>query len=1321
MFKSIKTRLILLFLLLAFLPLLALRFIAYPYAVKALKGEAIKNLENVGTKQAEIVTLWMRERVRDARVAAMNPLIIQAVHITPKDKEFLLLSALLDTIKEAYGYKEVLICDAEGGIRVSTSEYLRGTNIFEDEGFQRTLSGQFFISKVFPRFPELDAGSGSLPEEEKRKSEKEEIPCMVFSSPITSGNKVLGVLMFQMELKEINNLMKSIKLGMSGETYIIDRKGNTLTELKHWLKDSSSIGRNIINPLEGKPTLAVQECLNGQKGFNNTGYLSYAGLEVFGFWQWVPEFKLGIVAEISKEESLAVAYKLKTVVNRILLALSISIVFVAFYLGKIISGPILNLTKLTRKMAHGDLSQRAVITTGDEIGELAISFNLMVSAIGDKTKRLEETTNFLNSILFGSTEYSIMALDLDGRVQAFNEGARKMFGYEPEEVINKYFLQSFFSYEEKGRLEEALTVTETTGRCEIDLQGGRKSGEPFPAHLTLTLRKGNSNLGTRPIGFVAISRDITRQKALEAEIQRYTYTLEKMVGERTQALKTTEQRYRNLFEASKDAVFICDSDGKFLDINQAGVELFGYFTREEMLSQEFINTFFLNPEEGKTMRLLMEKNGFIKDFEVELRKRDGKRLTALMTCDLRVNDQKTVIGYEGIVRDVTEKKRREREKDIITNANKIIASSLELKEVYKAVCHELEKIIDFDRTSITLLVGGNSVIEYIVFTKGVDFSHLSEGTIFPRQGSTTEAVINLRRPIIIPDTSQGEFSTDGTLHSEGIRSRLSFPLEYQERGIGALNFGSKKANNFTQEHADLLLQVAPQLAIAIENSNLFQRICDSEKKYRDLIENAPEMIHQLDAKGRFLDVNKTELERLGYTHEEMLKLTLENIVPEEYRKCIKNHLKKVVESGHNRAEAAFLTKSGQLVHVEMDTTGLRDPISGRFLVVRSFVRDITERKKAEEELLRLAHTIRSIGECVLIGDKEGKIFFVNRAFEKVTNYEAGEVIGRDIGLLGSPNSPRGWKKDLLKRTFLSREWEGELLFKRKNEEEFPVYLSTSLIREGDKRPLAMVAAFRDITEQKKLQMGLLQSEKMAAIGQLAAGVAHEIRNPLNIISSSIYYLKEVLPTQQQRDDLTAQDGNIKDHLKIIQEEIRRCQRIITQLLDFSHKAKSEVDQCDLNKLIDETLSLVGKELEVNKIKVVKVFHTFPPLYLNTDDIKQVLLNLILNARDAMPAGGTLRIVTRFSPPDAVELVVSDTGHGIPQKEISKLFLPFYTTKEPGMGTGLGLYAVHSAIKRANGSIKVDSSVGKGTTFTIILPQPSTFRGKYAKFGVGVKT
>ncbi|MGR3294646.1 MAG: PAS domain S-box protein [Candidatus Bathyanammoxibius sp.] len=1286
MFKSIKTRLIVVFLLLALIPLLLLRVVVYPRAIEALKAETEKHLKNAGVKQAALVRMWMRERLKDVKVTAKNPLVTSGPGITPSDKEFLLLSSFLNIIKESYGYKEIVVTDIKGEVTISTSKHKWGANIFDTSGFQRAIGGHTVISKVFPH-GELDA-------------DKDEAPHMFFSSPVTSGNKVIGVLIFEMELKGINDLMKNVLLGGSGETYIIDEKGMAMTELRHLARGRGSIGYQIVDPDTDAPTLASRECMKGGEGFDVRGYRNYAGNEVFGFWQWIPEFKLGVIAEMSKKEALGVAYSVEAMMESTQLLLGFFVVFGAFLLGRKISTPILNLTDLTRKMAGGDLSQKADISTGDEIGELAQSFNRMVTSIRDKTEELEETTNFLNSILSGSSEYAIIALDLTGRIQAFNEGARRVFGYEPEEVIDKLDVGALVERDAAGGdiPEDALSITGKTGRFDGDVVGKRKSGEVFPVHITLTVRKSEQGRAT---GFVAIARDITDEKAMEKEIQNHTSALERMVEERTQALKATEERYLSLFDSTKDAAFICDTENRFRDINQAGLELFGYDSKESILNKNFVNTFCVNSGDGDTFHRNMTEAGFIKDFELELKRKNGDKITAIMTCSLRKDKEAKIVGYEGIIRDVTEKKKREREKDVITNINRVIASSLELKDVYKAISAELDKLIRFDRTSITLLLEDDSVKEYIVYTKDSSASRLSEGTTFPRKGSTTEAVVQSGRPIIIHDTAKGEFVTDSILHSEGIRSRLNFPLEYKGKIIGTINFGSKKERNFSEEHVELLQQIAPQLAVAIENSNLFSRIRDSEEKYRDLIENAPEMIHKVDSLGRFLTVNKTELERLGYTLGEMRNMSLHDIVPEEFRKDLSGHLKSVIDTGHDLAECVFVTKDGKRMIVEMDSTGVCSPLTGDFIHARSFVRDITDRKKREEEILRLAHTLRSIGECVVIADKGGHVSFVNKSFEKVVGYGLKEMGGQELSILAADNSPVN-VKEVLKKTFSQGDWEGELLFKNSDEEEFPVYLFASLIHDEDNKPLALAVVFRNISEHKRLQMELFQSEKMASMGQFAAGVAHEIRNPLSVIGSSIYYLNDILP---------GRDKKVKEHLKMIQDEVGRCQRIINQLLDFSKKAKVEVEKCDINKLIENTLSLVGKELLENNIKVVGDFAPVPLLKLNTDDFKQVLLNLILNARDAMPKGGTLRIATGSNPEGSVYLVVSDTGVGIPKNELERIFLPFYTSKETGSGTGLGLYSVHSAIKRANGSINVSSQKGKGSSFTITLPLAKGSRKK----------
>ena len=231
-------------------------------------------------------------------------------------------------------------------------------------------------------------------------------------------------------------------------------------------------------------------------------------------------------------------------------------------------------------------------------------------------------------------------------------------------------------------------------------------------------------------------------------------------------------------------------------------------------------------------------------------------------------------------------------------------------------------------------------------------------------------------------------------------------------------------------------------------------------------------------------------------------------------------------------------------------------------------------------------------------------------------------------------------------------------------------------------------------ELKQSQAQLFQSEKLAGIGQLAAGIAHEIRNPLGIIATSLYYLNDVLP--EKRED-------VKRHLEIMGAEINRCESIISNLLEFSRKSTQEFESIDVNQLLNITLPLVEKDLFVRDIKLIKKFRHSPIIKANMDEMKQVFLNLILNATQAMPRGGRLDIATSVSKNERVRIQVADSGTGIPEKHLSKIFDPFFTTKAPGEGTGLGLTLVHTIIERWEGTIEVKSQGAKGTIFTIEFP------------------
>jgi len=250
---------------------------------------------------------------------------------------------------------------------------------------------------------------------------------------------------------------------------------------------------------------------------------------------------------------------------------------------------------------------------------------------------------------------------------------------------------------------------------------------------------------------------------------------------------------------------------------------------------------------------------------------------------------------------------------------------------------------------------------------------------------------------------------------------------------------------------------------------------------------------------------------------------------------------------------------------------------------------------------------------------------------------------------------------------------------------------------------------RDITQKRQLEVQLLQSMKMAALGQLAAGVAHELNSPLNAITSSNFFLKRQIEDQEPK---------VQKHFELIETEISRCRKIINDLLNFSRSPTPTIDlsEVHLNEVLENCLGLMEKEIRAGGVNIVKEFQDLPPTMIDNSRITQVFFNLILNAIQAMPKGGNLSLrawcdsdgnhpASAADPraPQQICISIEDNGPGIPRDALPNIFAPFYTTKRPGGGVGLGLSVSREIVKLFKGDIKVESTVGLGSKFTVTLP------------------
>jgi PAS domain S-box-containing protein len=290
-------------------------------------------------------------------------------------------------------------------------------------------------------------------------------------------------------------------------------------------------------------------------------------------------------------------------------------------------------------------------------------------------------------------------------------------------------------------------------------------------------------------------------------------------------------------------------------------------------------------------------------------------------------------------------------KEIILNINRIIFSSLDIRDVYQTMSQELLKVIDFDRMSVTLITEDNNLYENFVLSKGYEHTALKEGVLYPMEGSLMKRVVQFREPVIVDDTSKGRFLTDTLLFKEGIRSRLGFPLEYKGNIIGSVNFGSKRTDYYSKKHINFFSQIAPQLAMAIENTRLFNKIKEAEKKYRTVIESSPDIIFECTKDGKFFLMSPSVEKITGYPVEQFYDnrgygLSLCHTEDQER---VQDEILQVLNGLNNSVmdlEFRVIHKQGKVIWLSLEVLPIKEGSS--IIGIEGFCRDITGKKKLEE-------------------------------------------------------------------------------------------------------------------------------------------------------------------------------------------------------------------------------------------------------------------------------------------------------------------------------------------------------------------------------------
>ncbi len=390
------------------------------------------------------------------------------------------------------------------------------------------------------------------------------------------------------------------------------------------------------------------------------------------------------------------------------------------------------------------------------------------------------------------------------------------------------------------------------------------------------------------------------------------------------------------------------------------------------------------------------------------------------------------------------------------------------------------------------------------------------------------------------------------------------------------------------------------------------------------------------------------------------------------------------------AEVQFKTREGRVIDASLFIRKISG-VGRDFLYV--IARDVSEEKKKELDLLRFSNVVHYTVNPIQITDAAGRMIYVNPAFEQATGYSREELIGGNPSIISSNKYPREFWAKVWGVISTGNVWNGEIENTRKDGEPLYTHLLISPIIDTEGTVVGYLGAHRDITKQKQLEQQLMHSQKMESLGTLAAGIAHEVGNPLASISSIVQVILR-----------TTTDTQTKEKLALVGSQIHRITKIIRDLVDFSRPSNYQVQGTDLGKLLTESVEIAKHAKKARNITfTTHIPQRLPLLSLVPDQISQVFINMLLNAVDAI-GGKKGRIVSVISPGvDSFVITIEDDGSGITPENMEKVFEPFFTTKKKGEGTGMGLWVSYGIVKSFQGDITVKSTVGRGTTFIITLP------------------
>ncbi len=791
---------------------------------------------------------------------------------------------------------------------------------------------------------------------------------------------------------------------------------------------------------------------------------------------------------------------------------------------------------------------------------------------------------------------------------------------------------------------------------------------------------------------------------------------------RENALREGEALKAGIMDAALDAVITFDAEGRIVDCNLASEQIFAR-ERDRLLQSNFQELFVRRSGVNGAAGTLLEplhagrSPALCQRMEVLGLCPNGTEFPVELTM-CRVLFPEALL-YTAFVRDLTERKRAEdaeleRTKQVLNHQRSLLELASREKSDFpmalEAIIQTDSNIIQAERTSFWSLHGDSLYCE-VMYRRGRDaweFGLELQLTDYPVYFEALRA-----NPMIAADDAQAdprtaEFAED-YLSPNRVTSLLDIPVWREGVLAGVIcHEHVGPARTWTSEEQKFANSIGHLIALALaerERQNAEIALRESEERFRATFEQAAVGIGHVTLEGRFAWVNQRFCDILGYSRQALLarqQIDLNDPADSDVdllgaRQLITGKVEVYT------AEHRYRRPDGSSIWINVSSSVKRDA-DGRPLYIIPVIQDISSRQQAEERVVQQASLLDLTHDAIIARDLNDRIVFWNRGAERLYHVEAARAIGEQENelLYRSTREFNAAKREVLEKG----EWHGELRQRVPGGKEVLVDARWTLVRDESGEARSILAINTDITSRKALEEQFLRAQRMESIGTLASGVAHDLNNILAPILMAVPMLRSDVP-EEIRTSLVS----------TIEASAQRGADIVRQVLTFARGVEGERVLLQVGHLLREMETIVQETFP----KTITLRNRAPrnlwPVMGDATQIHQVLLNLCLNARDAMAEGGTLVIEAEnfrmdesyaAMTPQAHEgpwviMKVSDSGCGIERQDVEKIFDPFFTTKDPGKGTGLGLSTVVGIVRSHGGFINVSSEAGRGTTFQVYLP------------------